>query len=362
MASDLMTLFAVSFPTFTGLVALVSGVLSDKVPRNKISRIAPIFLVLASLIGLCTQPSQVTILSLSALLAIFTGVEYTCTRTLIAEFALPTHRFKWSSEVIVFYNLGIVVSLVWFAYFYGTPLSIYGLFTLSLVLGILLILGRWGLSNPSIQTGVLKNKCCQASFWKYFFTTRVLKIFLFLGCTYILYSVVLAILINHGIYVNLGDTISSYLVFGLCTIFAIQNLFCVFFPERAKMLYAVAALTFLVMMYALQALPDLIHGIGFALIFGLLLGISPNLFYQQWVVEFTPTRYRSTMRGIFSFVNRVLIGLGVYLSQSVNVNNLFEISFIVCLISSFFAIKHMPNSTGVTLGKVDARFDPCCRK
>lgn len=363
LETDLTMLFAIMLPIVTGVASLVFGAIGDKIQRIKLSRIAPLFLVCAACIAFSTLPTELTISALVISLSIFIGIEYSCTRTVIAESALPNHRFKWASEVIVFYNMGLVVALVWYTYFYGTSLAINGLFYLNAVLGIILTVRRWNIPNPKIQNDVLDTtkatKTC--SFWRYLFTPRVALVTLFIGYTYILFSVVMNVLMSHQIYVNLGTTVTSFITFAACTIFAIQNIFCTFFPERARALYGVAALVFLVMMYMLQTHQEFVQGIMFAVIFGLLSGISPSLFYQQWIVEFTPTRYRSTMRGVFSFMTRICIGVGIYLTQDIDINNIFEISFLVCLVTSFFAVKHMPNSTGVTLSKVDAKFDPYYR-
>ena len=60
MQSDLVLTFSILYPILTGICALISGAIADKIPRIKISRLAPIFLILAALLGASTLPSLST--------------------------------------------------------------------------------------------------------------------------------------------------------------------------------------------------------------------------------------------------------------------------------------------------------------
>lgn len=357
MQSDLVLTFSILYPILTGICALISGAIADKIPRIKISRLAPIFLILAALLGASTPPSLSTVVAMSCLFAIFTGIEYSTTRTLIAEYAQPWHRFKWSSETIALYQIGMTIALVWYSYFYGTEFVISGLYFLIGCVGLFALIGRWNMPNSLIHDKILQHPLPCANFMHYAFNRKICKVILFIGCTYIIYSVILTILLKHGVYVAFGYQLSTFFIFIITSIFAIQTIFCTLFPERARILYGVSAIIFLVLIYLLQTNCALIEGATFAIIFGLFSGISPNLFYQQWVVEFTPTRYRATMRGFFSLLTRICVGGAIFLASGVEMSVLFDIAFIACLISSVIAVRFMPNSTGVTLEKVDRRFE-----
>ena len=117
--------------------------------------------------------------------------------------------------------------------------------------------------NSLIHNKILQHPLPCANFMHYAFDRKICKVILFIGCTYIIYSVILAILLKHGVYVTFGYQLSTFFIFIITSIFAIQTIFCTLFPERARILHDVSTIIFLVLIYLLQTNCALIEGATF---------------------------------------------------------------------------------------------------
>lgn len=354
--TELSMLFALMFPVISGISALIFGTISDHVQRIKISRVSPLLFVVAAIIAMFEPTTHVAVIAFSIVLGIATGIEHSVTRTVIAESAKPCNRFKCAAETVSMHYIAVVFTLFWLLYFHNQPFLIRALFGIIGVCAIIIFLIRLRIKNPKIQDAVLDDQY-DWNIFQYFSDTRILKIIGYIFCTYIAYTCIIAVLSHNGVYHNFGYDITYYVIYLCVVLFAIHNIFVVYFPNYAKLLYLINIAFICLTLIGLQSGIDSFGELTFAIFFGISCGLSPNLFYQQWVVEFTPTRYRGTMRGIFSLLTRLFVAGAIFATHSLPIYLILQFAVILYLGLSVIALKFMPNSVNITLERVDRKFD-----
>lgn len=333
----------------TGLSALVAGILADNFKRILISRIS-LFFLLGVIVLTQLDITTWTVFFAGCFLGIYAGIENSVTRTILVEKAPPNERFRWAAEINIANISGLVIAIV--LGLMRVPMVVTYISMFVAICAVIAI--RFNTANPEIQDKVLSTNPPYRPL-SLFFRFQTVKTILFFMVTYV-FCQCFSTFFTHSLVDNLfGTSIENLLIYFLMTMFAITAVFLRLFPMCSRFVYAVSLFCLLLFVYSVSNTQ--VSPLVAAIIFGLSTGTSARLFYQNWIVEFCCTRYRCTFRGFMSLVTRCSIAGFVYVSQFYSTEEILNIAFILGVISLAVGLKYMPNSNGVTLEKVDARFN-----
>ena len=349
----------------SGIGAFIGGICADKWGRKRIFLYnAWLYIVGIMLITSTTSFNQLMVGFVITSLAI--GVTYSVGRTMVMEYATPNKRRDHASLIIINLCVGSIVAVILESACINLGIVGQRLIYLHYIL-IVGLIAFYLRKMPDSTFRLGYSRTTSITLVQFVKSSNTYTALLYLFCTYsiwaiasytLLYAIPSRIFSGDGTFSDIGVLyiVITCLVGVLSTCYIFRQVKQVSKAQNSCYTYFAASGLF-GLVWFINTLN--INDITLLLVFVYMLSVGINYgtgqqaFYQMWVVQLFPTRFRCTMRGFLSLLTRTATTIWILVLDVSNTELAIYACLIMAIISCLVGTLWYPRYFGMSLRNIE---------